>query len=39
MEKALLQQVQCSVLSSGDRRLASEEQRMREGVWWSGSVR
>lgn len=32
IEKALSPQVQCLVLSGGDRRLASEERRLREGV-------
>ena len=32
MEKVLSPQVRCLVLSGGDRRLASEERRLQEGV-------
>ena len=40
MEKALSPQVRSLVLSGGERRLASEERRLREGVWrWSRLVR
>ena len=39
-EKALSPQVQCLVLWGGVRRFASEEQRVRDGLWqWSRSIR
>ena len=34
MEKALSPQVQCLVHVGIERRLASDERRLREGVWW-----
>lgn len=38
--KAVSPQLRCFVLSGGNRRLASEERRLWEGVWWwSRSVR
>lgn len=33
-EKVLLPLVQCLILSGVERRLASEKQRLQEGVWW-----
>ena len=40
MEKALAPQVRCLVLSGCERRFASDDRRVREGVWWwSKSVR
>ena len=40
MEKALSPQVWCVVLSGCERRFASVDRRVREGVWWwSKSVR
>lgn len=40
METAMTPQAQCLVLIGDDRRLAPEDRRQREGVWWrSRSVR
>ena len=39
-EKALSPQVRCLVLSGGVRRFASDERRLRDGLWrWSKLVR